>query len=299
MAGHRQDTGALMDWPQAEGFTTRAARRAYGFDAVASSGAPHDRGALARTIEAEIIPRLMLAHRMMPDKTRAEAAEASPPVEDAVATLAALALKEPVDVGVGYIEMLQMRGLGPEDLFLDVIAPAARQLGDMWVDDVVDFTDVTVGLTRLQQMLFEISPAFQSEAEHRVAARNALFLPTPGEQHALGLFMVQEFFRRAGWQVDGEYPRTNDELRAAVSVARYDIVGFSVSCEQFVEPLAAAIRIVRKYSRNRSVGIVVGGRLINDQPELVARVGADMTACDGKDAVQRLPALIGLTAQHT
>ena len=55
------------------------------------------------------------------------------------------------------------RGASVETLYLDLLAPTARHLGDLWDADVCDFTEVTVGLGRLQQVLHELSPAFQSE----------------------------------------------------------------------------------------------------------------------------------------
>ena len=108
--------------------------------------------------------------------------------------------------------------------------------------------------------------------------------------------MVQEFFRRAGWLLHGRRLDTKTDLREAVRTKHFDVVGFSLSCEVFIDELKAAIKIARKHSKNRSVGIMVGGQLFNERPELVAEVGADATAADGREAVLRLPALLSLTA---
>ena len=90
-----------------------------------------------------------------------------------------------------------------ESLYLDLFAPAARLLGEMWSDDHCDFSAVTVALGRLQRLLRELSPAFGTEIEYpRQRPPRAVAQP-PDEQHSFGLCMVAEFFRRDGWDVFG------------------------------------------------------------------------------------------------
>jgi methanogenic corrinoid protein MtbC1 len=112
-----------------------------------------------------------------------------------------------------------------------------------------------------------------------------LLVPAPGEQHVLGLIIVGDYFRRAGWDVWGEPPATSDDLPNVVQNEWFDVVGLSVGCEVRVDVLAAEIEAIRQASRNRGIGVMVGGPLFNKYPELVAQVGADATAKDGRDAV--------------
>jgi methanogenic corrinoid protein MtbC1 len=52
-------------------------------------------------------------------------------------------------------------------------------------------------------------------------------------------------------------------------------------------------------SRNRHIGVLVGGPLFTQNPDWVARVGADATAHDALHAVQQGQAMVGLlAAQH-
>ncbi|MGQ0455690.1 MAG: cobalamin B12-binding domain-containing protein [Hyphomicrobium sp.] len=259
-------------------------------------GANDQHAALARAIEGEIIPRLMLAHSLDRGRTPRAERDIAGSEQDDVSIIAEMAMTQPVDAGIAYLQLLQLRGQSADSLFVDVIGPAARRLGDMWVADIYDFSELTVGFTRLQQMLYGFSPAFENEDDRRFSSRHALLAPCPGEQHSLGLFMVQEFFRRAGWQLHNDAPMTPARLRETVSTHKFDVVGFSLSCEVHLDALKAAIQLTRKHSKNRSVGIMVGGRLFNERPELVAVVGADATAADGREAILRLPALLGLTA---
>ncbi|MFN0218703.1 MAG: B12-binding domain-containing protein [Hyphomicrobium sp.] len=283
--GGREDYGQSNSAPTLR--TVRQRRR---------KGAQDKRDALARAIEGEIIPRLMLAHSLDRGRTPRPERDRLEVDQDDVAVIAEMAMTQPVDAGIAYLQLLQLRGHSADSIFVDVIGPAARRLGEMWVADVYDFSELTVGFTRLQQMLYGFSPAFENEDERRFASRRALLAPCPGEQHSLGLFMVQEFFRRAGWRLHTDPPKTEAELTDVVRAHRFDVVGFSLSCEVFIDQLKSAIQITRRHSKNRSVGIMVGGRLFNERPELVAVVGADSTAVDGREAILRLPALLGLTA---
>ncbi|NJK90043.1 MAG: cobalamin B12-binding domain-containing protein [Myxococcales bacterium] len=86
-------------------------------------------------------------------------------------------------------------------IFLDLLAPVARLLGDLWLIDLCTFTDVTIGLSRLQQLVRELAPAFEDGHDLRGFGHRALLAPAPGEQHTFGMHLVEEFLRRAGWDV--------------------------------------------------------------------------------------------------
>ena len=53
---------------------------------------------------------------------------------------------------------------------------------------------------------------------------------------------------------------------------------------------------IRAKSRNPSVGVMVGGKPFIDHPELVARVGADCTANDGRRAAIEAARLLNMLA---
>jgi methanogenic corrinoid protein MtbC1 len=178
-----------------------------------------------------------------------------------------------------------------EQLFLQLLAPAARHLGQLWERDVCDFTQVTVGLMRLQEVLRAMSPSFEREMSHRERGRHILLTPTPGEKHTFGLFMVSEFLRNAGWSVFDEPKPSEPELTQLVSQRWFSLIGLSLSCETRIETLTDMIGKLRAASMNSHLGVLVGGPLFLSHPELVSRVGADCTAIDGRDAVQKAESL--------
>jgi len=242
---------------------------------------------LLRTIEGEIVPRLLLARRAAQSTAAADAGAGRRPDEADVTELVRLLLAHDVGVASAYVESVRQWGASFESVCLCLLAPAARELGLLWEADECDFMQVTVGLCRLHQLLRELSPAFRIESVEPRIERNILLTPVPGDQHTFGITLVAQFLRRAGWQVWSEFSGSTEELLELVRTHWFVAVGLSVGSETRVDDLPRVIQAVRHASRNRSVGILVGGPLLVARPELADLIGADATAMDGPMAVQR------------
>lgn len=239
---------------------------------------------LARTIEREIIPRLMLAHRAQAETASRPARAGQPIGPDDVRHFAKVVLSQDEDLAFSSIQAIRARGISIEKIYLDLLAPTARYLGELWDEDLCNFTEVTVGLGRLQRVLRELSPAFGSSVEHPAQGRRVLLLPSPGEQHTFGLVMVAEFFRHAGWDVTGGAWAADADAASLVSAEWFDVVGFSLGAEVHLDALAESIRAVRHAACNRDIAILVGGPIFGVHPEFVKRVGADGMTIDGRQA---------------
>lgn len=251
---------------------------------------------LTRTIEQEIVPRLVLARNALPDDaTPLAAAGPQPEPQDALELARLVVAADPAEANA-FVEAMQDRGMPLDAVLLDVLAPAARRLGELWTDDRCDFTQVTMGLWRLHQLMRALSTGIDRPVLHRENDRQALLVPAPGEQHTFGLAMVAEFFRRAGWSVWSEPLASSNDLVGIVRSEWFAVVGFSVSSTSRLDSLATNIRRVRRGSRNPAVSIMVGGPAFIDHPELVALVGADATAADGRQAAMQAEALLALRA---
>ncbi len=247
-------------------------------------------GRLADVIEGEIIPRLMMAHRAGGTSNgRAAApiemdAEISP---EHIARFTDLVLEDELGPVRDFYTGLLREGAAPPNLLVGLLAPCARRLGTLWDEDQVDFTAVTVGLCRLQQVMREISHACDGEydGDEAVGAPRVLLAPAPGEQHTFGMLMVAEFFRRAGWEVAGDCALSPAELRDMVSRDWFAVVGLSAAYDTMLPELAQAIASLRESSRNPDLQVLVGGRVFADNPALADEVGADATAADAEGAL--------------
>ena len=249
---------------------------------------------LARTIESEIIPRLLLAHRFETQRAKTRDLDLQRTDLSEVEDFTKIVLKEETDVAYAYVSGLLARGISLEVLYTNLLAPTARRLGEMWVEDECHFTDVTMALCRLQQLLKEFSYRFGNENDHNKLGFRALLAPVPSDQHTFGILMVEEFFRRSGWNVYGIPAATEKEILEAVEREWFAVVGLSMSCDEYSAQLAGLIQRIRKKSRNSAVMVLVGGRYFNDNPEQAMLLGADATAVDGQEAIMHTQALVGM-----
>ncbi len=262
---------------------------------------PRRQGALARTVQDQLVrtvqdkvmPYLLVARR------RQEAPRAVPGAgrlgQAQVNHLISLALGGSQAGSRAYVQAMQDGGTPAETLLLDLLSPAARRLGEMWEDDTCTFTDVTIGLQRLGDVMRLLGQA-SGNVIARPAAASVLLVQMPGEQHGFGLAMVAQFFRRAGWSTRQEPVISSAGLADLVAAHVFDLVGISVACGDRLEALAADIRAIRRRSRNPALGVMVGGPLFVAQPQLAAMVDADATAVDGRQAVREAQSLVGLRA---
>ncbi len=245
---------------------SRSSRLAGGIKAPA-------RGFLLRgTIEHRILPHLLSLH---PPQAIGVVTDS-----DVVALARHAAAKDATPMFLALEEMLAA-GMSVEALCLDLLAPAARHLGTLWEQDEYHFTDVTAGVARLQQALRRLLPAAQANARYSHSLPRILMLPVPGEQHRFGLAMAADFFHRAGWTVCSGMSPGLDALPGLVRTRRFDVVGFSASCERHVPMLVRAVRVVRETSCNTQVVTMVGGPLFTMHPEIGLQLGADLMATDG------------------
>lgn len=258
--------------------------------------------AMVGTVEAEIIPRLLKTFGAQPQLLGHGARSAEAPAQPRAAEFARIALTKGVPEACDFVDGLRGRGQSLERIYLEIVAPAARRLGDLWEADACDFVTVTVGLLRLQQVLHQFGLAFRREVEPREHGHRALLVPAPGEKDSFGhlmfgtfeLVLAAEFLRRDGWDACVDSSASGPDAVRLVRKEWFDVVEVSLSSESHLEQLTAGIRSMRKASRNGALGVIVGGPVFNLHPEMVTRVGADLMATDGRQAAVQADNLMDL-----
>ena len=254
---------------------------------------------LMKAIEGEIVPRLVLSRRAARRAAGARSAEVATPDDDNVTELAMMLLKHDASVALAYVESIRDVGAPLDAIYLNLLAPAARRLGELWQEDRCTFVEVTLGLCSLHQVLRRLSPQFVGQAGAAGRGKRILLVPAPGEQHTFGLMMVVEFFRRSGWDVRYQAAEYVDDLMRLVRGEWFSVIGLSIGCQTRIESVAPVIRSLRRASCNHGLGVMVGGAIINARPDLVPLLGADATAGDGVHAVQQAERVVNLlTAQE-
>lgn len=250
-------------------------------------------GQLSRVVEAEIIPRLMLAHRM--EATTRGPGPRRPTAED-IEAFAALVLAPAGEVVEARITALVDDGLALDSLLLDLLAPTARHLGVLWEEDLCDFAELTIAMGRLQRIMHDLTRRYGGESPADPHGRSILLSLCPGETHAFGLSMIEQFFRDAGWDVTGTALAPVGEILTHARTAWFDVIGLSLGCEVLLPTLAKTVHELRRVSYNPSVRVLVGGPIFIDNPEHLEFVGADATAPDARRAVAAAEFMLDLRA---
>lgn len=235
--------------------------------------------AIARIVESEILPRLMLAHRR---PARRAAAERGPSPEEIAAFSAMLLSPGPVNIEA-QAAALRDGGLPLPKLLLDLLAPAARHLGELWEDDACDFLAVTEGLGRLQAIGRRLCVQLEDEAVPP-AGRSVLLLPCPGETHMFGVSIVASFFREAGWAVTTAGPGPGVDPVSLLRNDWFDVVGLSLSCAAVLPALATTVPALREASRNPDLRVIVGGPYFALAGTDGLPVAVDACVLDGRQA---------------
>ncbi len=261
------------------------------------SGAEPPTGpSLLELIESQVLPRLLLASEAerRDDPNKRDDGVVQLPLDPV--GLAHLSLARPVNELVDHLERMIATGLTLDQVYQDLLTPAARVLGVMWENDECTFTDVTLGLIRLHQVLRQLAQNHRHDAQIQLNGRSAYFAPMPGEQHSFGLVMLEEYFILSGWRVHAGINPTADEIVDEVSNEHFDVIGFSSSQEHDLDSMTSLIRRTRKAVGKPNAVILVGGRVFNDRSEFASLVGADATARNGREAVSIADHLVSRAA---
>jgi methanogenic corrinoid protein MtbC1 len=278
------DTGKNLS-VKVENFETDSGRSENVIPARQSPGPISGANADSEVALADIVARTIVPELLMRNKNLliTQSDDAAHPTEADVLKLSSLILGPDNSEALEYIYSLRERGLTLDNLYLELLEPTARHLGELWNVDKLDFFAVTLGVGRLQRIVHHFTDLDKLKPYDE--KRRALMLVPPGEDHNFGAQIVQRFLRAAGWSVltlDG-----SESARAADLVSRewLVVVGLSILADVQVDELRQLIKSIRSRSLNPHIGIIIGGPIVVTHPELVSAVGADGTARNAPAAV--------------
>lgn len=249
---------------------------------------PEDRSdQLAQIVETEVIPRLMALHRHQNDpaaKKIAGRTEVVPTPSD-IKLLADRAVAFDESGSRAIVSKYEAAGATLTDIFLKLLAPAARRLGVEWENDDRDFAEVTIGLNILHRIVRQLAPQGDTARKFGASPRHALLMPLVGEDHTFGVAVVAEVFRHNGWSVTEVHPTSLEDLQTILAATHADVVGFSVSGNPMLENLKKSIALARSTTHKDSGRVLVGGSIFEQQPDLLRQLDVDGSGQNASDAV--------------
>lgn len=259
-----------------------------------ASGQAEQHDSVNTIIESEIIPRLLMAHSATKTRTRSRLLRAISP--DEAASFAVLPLRLEAAALLEEVDGFIAKGASVETICLDLLAPAARKLGELWERDECDFLDVTMGLWRLQEVMREVAARSPVDLAGMALPYSALFTPMPGDHHNFGTLMLEEVFARGGWRSEALVKPERRELLDRLARQPFDLLGLTLARDCPSAALSNLITAVRNVSANPHIIVLVGGRMINENPGMAMEVGADGTGADALSALELANGLVKTAA---
>jgi MerR family transcriptional regulator, light-induced transcriptional regulator len=177
-------------------------------------------------------------------------------------------------------------GLELDRLYMDVLQPALREIGELWQRNELSVADehLATGITqaamaRLFSDVFRWTPGTE---------RTLIAACADMERHEIGLRMICDLLELRGW--DTIYLGATvpvDSLVTMVARRQPDAVALSAALAPHVSRLRLMIEQIRALIDDPPL-ILVGGRPFLEDPGLATRIGADLTAPDAVYAVELL-----------
>jgi methanogenic corrinoid protein MtbC1 len=241
---------------------------------------------LTEVIETQIIPRMVQAHQVNFTGEQTTKIQTTPSISaEQINAFTKLSQFSQTDETNRYIDQLLNDGITTDRIFLELIAPAARQLGLMWEQDLCDFTEVTRGLVCMHEITHRLGFEYQNGPQRGGDVQRIMLASAPGSQHFLGMTIVSDFFRKAGWDVVIEISVSEKELQHAVSNEWFDVIGISCGTDAQLRSLPGLIRSLKDASGNPEPGVLLGGPIFTVQQHDARNLGADGICIDVKEAV--------------
>lgn len=239
----------------------------------------------AAVIENVIVPRLLMNHVHRNKGVNSAKSQLS---KKGVTEFIGLSMQDEPDAAINFVQTLLNKGISFQEVLLQLMAPAARELGEMWSHDTTSFVEVTLCVARMHRILREFDGVPEHMWSQTGAGRSVLLLPVPGEQHTFGLRVLQEFLLRESWTVISHSVEKVADVGLAVTKKNFDVVGLSLSGETLIDSLASSIAEIRANTRKSKTKIIIGGHIFEERPELVEAMGADAYAADAPSTVTLL-----------
>lgn len=239
-------------------------------------------GLLAGVIDQQIIPKLAKAHQQ-DGITDALCGHRITP--EHITHFSDLLIEGNTAAAGQYVRDLSHAGISPACLLLDLVAPAARELGVRWTEDCCSFADVSLGLVRIHEIVHDIGGPDDDLCEQSPNPGKILLSCMPSSNHILGCSIVAEFFKQCAWDARVMLPGDADELIGVIQDEAFDVVGLSVSTDSQLDRLKSLVSGLRAGSKNPHLSVFLGGPVFMLREHNAADFDADAICIDPRMTV--------------
>ncbi len=169
-----------------------------------------------------------------------------------------------------------------ENFYLQVLQPVLYRIGKMWEQGEISVAHEHLASAIVSRVMASLYPGFIL-IEEKIG--NAVLTASPNEFHEIGARMVADLLEIDGWDVKylgANTPR--DSLLEILEEDPPDLLGVSIAMPFNLETARDLIHTVKSSSKLKETVVMVGGKVLAENPGLWKVTGADMWAAHGKEA---------------
>lgn len=185
------------------------------------------------------------------------------------------------DKAVSLVMNAVESGIPVKDVYLRVILPVQKEVGQLWHLGEVSIAEERLVSETARQLMTLLAAG---HAPTQTPRRKLLAASVAGNAHDLGLRVVSDLFRLAGWQslfLGANVP--GDEIARAAQSFGADLIVLNATLTTQLKVLGDSIAAIRQVVAGTP--ILVGGLVFEGAPELWRQLGADGYAARIDDAV--------------
>ncbi len=177
----------------------------------------------------------------------------------------------------------------PEDLLLELIAPALRAIGTRWERGELSVADEHRASAVATRLISRLGARF---ARRGVKRGMVILAAAPGELHALPVAIAANLLRWRGFDVVELGADTPAEALAQAVAGEPDLVAVGIACTSSDSSRSVRRAIASVHRASPGVPVLLGGAAIADQDH-ARELGADVFTGNRADEVVRAVETIG------
>lgn len=179
------------------------------------------------------------------------------------------------------IENALTAGVDPEEVYLEVLAPAMARIGDDWAAGKVSISEEHRASVVMLRLIGRLGPRFSRRGRKR---GTVVVGAPPGDHHGVPLALAADLLRGAGFTVIdlGADTPAGSFVDAGRTADRLIGVGISATNNDNAEAIAEAIATVH---RDLGCPVVLGGQAVLDEA-MGKALGADEVTSNASDLIE-------------
>jgi methanogenic corrinoid protein MtbC1 len=185
------------------------------------------------------------------------------------------------DIAREIIEEALIMDIPIEQIYLYVIEPALKKLGNLWYLNKVSIPQEHFCSFVTQQIMSAMTIGNNPNKKHRAVA-----VTVSGDLHEIGLKMVADLLELDGWYV--YYLGTNSPTQSIIEAIKYtkaEVLLISATLPIYIDTVSNLVKVIRLSKGCENIKILIGGQAFDDNPSLWKKIGADGYSTNAKEAV--------------